>query len=172
MRCLKILISIIFIASCTAEADVNLMAAPTITKGSVGKFSNSVCTRNVTGAEASFVEMSPIDNASFRAAIEKTLENNGLKAADNASCRYVVDANLLGIAVPTVAGKRLPATANVNYSVFSRRSGDAIYLATLVNKHEVEAGKVDMFTLNEQLYEGVIRKSLTQFATEFIREGG
>lgn len=148
------------------------MAAPPVAKAVNADLSNAACTRNVGLNEFINTQMSPINDSSFRDAVDQSLANNGLLASKASKCRYVIDAIFGGIFFPTLSLGTAPAFSNIEYSVSSKEDGHLIYQETVHSSYEDGGIDGDNLHPNEKgkkLYEGIIRKNLILFVTRFIQ---
>lgn len=148
------------------------MAAPPVAAAISADMSNAVCTRHVGLIEFIKNQRDPINDRSFRDAIEQSLANNGLLASEPSRCRFVVDADYYGIlfAMPSVG----PGQGNltVEYSVFSTEDDSLIYQETVRSSNDESANDVEDPNSNEGLkkfHEGIVRENLILFVTRFAQ---
>jgi hypothetical protein len=154
------------LAACASAADPGSMAltsAPPTAKPFPAKLQHAMCVRNVTGGEATNpLWVSKVDNDGFKSALNTSLSDAGLSAANTSSCGYPIDANLLGLSQPA-AGFDLTVTAHVNYKVFDP-SGQPLVLETIDAPYT--AAFSDALIAVERLKkanEGAIRLSIEKF---------
>lgn len=85
---------------------------------------SALCVGAVTGGEETNpLWTSEVDSTAFRGALSDSLANQGLLSASESGCSYRVDSNLLGLNQP-IAGLDMEVTANVNYKVIDKGTGD------------------------------------------------
>ena len=125
-------------------------------------FQRAMCVRNITGGEATNpLWVSKVDNAGFQSALSSSLGNMGL-AAPGGDCAFPIDANLLGLAQPSI-GFDFTVTSHVNYKVYDR-AGQPVLLETV--DAPFTATMSDSLVAFERLRianEGAIRTSIQQF---------
>jgi hypothetical protein len=101
--------------------------APDAAFGADHQLHNSVGVDQVQGgSETNPLWVSNISNTEFRAGLEQSMRNAGLLAADGASARYRVTANLQDLQRP-LAGFDFTVTMTVRYSVVEVASGEVIF---------------------------------------------
>jgi len=155
-------------AACAAPADVRQMTAgaPAAADGPLDPaLRNAVCVELVDGGKKTNpLWVSEVDNRSFLDALEASLANHGLLAPNDESCRFGVEAHLLGLSQPYISID-VEVTANVNYRV--RRPGAAdLYLI-----RTERAAYIERFTADKPLWatrlkaanEGAVRKNIRSF---------
>ena len=155
------------LAACASPAKVENMIAPKAVQTASGSpLANSICVTSVTGGEETNpLWTSEVDNAAFKGALEGSLRNNGLAAAPS-SCRYDLEANMLGLAQP-IAGFDMTVTANVNYSVLDHQSRDAYFQSTVATPYTATVG--DAFAGVKRLRlanEGAVKANIAKFIGE------
>lgn len=153
------------LAACATPADPSAMVArPAATEtpfpvADTGAF----CVGNVTGGEPTNpLWVSKVDNGGFRDALTQSLQLRQLLAASPTSCRYAVDANLLGLSQPTM-GLDLTVTAHVNYTV--GKEGAAPLLAeTITTPFTATFGDSPIAIIRLRMAnEGSIRGNISHF---------
>ncbi|MEO1776529.1 MAG: hypothetical protein AAFS07_16405 [Pseudomonadota bacterium] len=160
------------LAACAEPARV---AEMTVAAGAVDAagtaIERSVCVKSVAGGEETNpLWTSEVDDAGFRGALERSLSNNGLSPTTSADCRYDLDTNLLGLAQPSV-GFDMTVTANVNYSVFTRATGEPFFQSTVQTPFTADFSSA--FAGVERLKlanEGAIRTNIETFLDELVTD--
>ncbi len=173
MNCRFLLVGLAALAlsACASPAKVENMVvsssagAPAANPGLV----EAICVTKVTGGQKTNpLWTSEVDDASFRAALEGSLRNNHLAAANADRCRYDLEANLLGLAQPII-GFNMTVTSHVNYSVLERPSGNSYFLTTVNAPYTATVG--DAFAGVKRLRlanEGSIRSNIQKFIDELL----
>jgi hypothetical protein len=159
-----LLAALALLAACAAPAQTANMIAPATAAARPfpAAFANAMCVRNVSGGqETSPLMTSQVDDASFRAALEASLRQNGL-LADASACRYHVDATLVSLMQPTF-GLDIRVGALVNYKV-EDPSGAILFREPLASGYTAKLSDslvgVDRLRLAN---EGAIRTSIGDF---------
>jgi hypothetical protein len=153
------------LAGCASAADPTAMAvtAQANERPFPQPLQHAMCVRDVTGGEKTNpMWVSKVDNDGFKLALNNSLGSSGLAAADDASCHYKVDVNLLGLSQPGM-GFDMTVTSHVNYKVFDT-SGQPLVLETIDTPYTATVG--DAFVGVERLKlanEGSIRVSIQKF---------
>ncbi|MEM6489548.1 MAG: hypothetical protein AAF677_14975 [Pseudomonadota bacterium] len=120
--------------------------------------------RGHRGEETNPLWTSEVDDAGFRAALERSLAVNDLAPAGPQGCRYGLTANLLGVAQPAV-GFDLEVTANVNYGVF--RYDRPFYQSTVQTPFTADFSSAFLAVERLRLAnEGAIRTNIETFLEE------
>jgi hypothetical protein len=159
------------LSACASPAKVENMVlhSPAAASPADPALANGICVTSVKGGEETNpLWTSEVNDANFRAALEKSLRNSGLLAADAANCRYGLEANLLGLAQPTI-GFDFEVTAHVNYRLLARGSDQPYLLETITSSHTATMG--DAFVGVERLRlanEGAIRKNIEKILTSIM----
>jgi hypothetical protein len=159
------------LSACAAPAKVENMvttagAAPAPANAAI---TEAICVTKVTGGqETNPMWTSEVDDAGFRAALEGSLRNNRLAAANAAGCRYDLGANVLGLAQPAF-GFDLLVTSHVNYSLLEHGSGNPYFLTTITAPYTATVN--DAFAAVTRLRlanEGSIRTNIQMFLDELL----
>ncbi len=129
----------------------------------------AICVTKVTGGEKTNpLWTSEVDDAGFRAALEGSLRNHHLAAANASGCRYDLEANMLGLAQP-IAGFDIEVTSHVNYSVLERPSGKSYFLTTVTAPYTATVGDAFVGVTRLRLAnEGSIRSNIQKFIDELL----
>lgn len=166
-----VIVCVLFIAGCATPARVDQMAvsgqpsqrvAPTPLRNNIavgdvtgGKDTNSMWVSNVGGNE-------------FSLALEESLRNVGLLAANRQAGRFTLTAQLRSLDQP-MFGLDMTVTASVNYVVVERASGKEIFQRTVAIPYTAKMG--DAFIGVERLKlanEGAIRTNISQLIDELF----
>ncbi len=173
MNCRFLLVGLAALAlsACASPAKVENMvtSATTGAQAPNSDLVEAVCVAKITGGEETNpLWTSEVDDAGFRAALEGSLRNNNLAAANADRCRYELEANMLGLAQP-IAGFNITVTSHVNYSVLERDSGSSYFLTTVTAPYTAKLG--DAFAGVKRLRlanEGSIRSNIQKFIDELL----
>jgi len=157
--------SLLVLAGCASAADPTAMSVSVqaTDRPFPQPLQHAMCVRDVTGGEKTNpLWASKVDNEGFKAALNNSLGSTGLAAADDASCHYKIDVNLLGLSQPGM-GFDMKVTSHVNYKVYDA-TGQAFVLETIDAPYTATVG--DAFVGVERLKlanEGSIRVSIQMF---------
>ncbi|MCG8323329.1 MAG: hypothetical protein MI921_27770 [Cytophagales bacterium] len=157
---------LIGVSACAAPAKVENMVvqAATVDAPADPSLSGAICVASVTGGEETNpLWTSEVDDADFKAALQGSLANSGLLAADSDNCNYELEANLLGLAQPSF-GFSFEVTAHVNYSIFTRGARDPYLLETVTASHTATVGDAFFGIRRLRLAnEGAIQNNIKQY---------
>ena len=163
--------AVIALAACASPARLDHMVATADTAAGEpnSSIAGAICISQVTGGEETDpLWFSQVDNAAFRDALQQSLRNNRLAAANTDGCRYDLEVNLLGLAQPTM-GVDMEVTSHVNYSVLERASGEPYFLTTVTAAYTADFGSaflgVDRL---RNASEGAVRQNIQQFISELL----
>ena len=168
MKRLLVIVAIVptLLAACTSPADtegmtVTLMAAREPLDHTL---KGAICVNNVTGGkETNPLWMIEIDNASFWAALERSLSNHGLLGGSQTNCAYGLNANILGYG-QQMAGFNFTATTNVNYMLMYNNSDDPYLLKTVSNSFTATVGDAFVGVVRQRkAIEGAARENIREF---------
>lgn len=148
------------LAACASPAEPQNMTVPAASAPYPAALRQAVCVGSVTGGAATNpMWVSQVDDASFRTALEGSLRNAGLLAAEPA-CRYKVQANLLGLSQPLI-GLDLEVTAHVNYRT-GAEGRQPFLVETISSPYTATFGDAAIAIVRLRLAnEGSIRKNIT-----------
>ena len=170
-RFLLVGLAALALSACASAAKVENMIASTTAGAPVANSDlvEAICVTKVTGGlETNPLWTSEVDDAGFRAALEGSLRNNRLAAANAGGCRYDLEANLLGLAQPIV-GFDMTVTSHVNYSVRERPSGNPYFLTTVTAPYTATFGDAFAGVTRLRLAnEGSIRSNIQKFIDELL----
>jgi hypothetical protein len=156
-------VTLMLLAACATPADPRRMTVPqtSITTGFPESLQHALCVRSVSGGEATNpLWVSEVGNVEFREALTTSLSNAGLLAPQN-SCKYFIDANLLGVSQPSF-GFSMKVTAHTNYKVYDS-AGNPILLATISDSYTEPASALAGYVRVKRATEGAMRGSISQF---------
>lgn len=163
--------AVVVLAACASAARLDHMVATASTAAGQPNPSivEAICIGQVTGGEeTSAFGLSQVDDATFRDALQRSLANNRLAAADTAGCRYDLEVNLLGLAQPLM-GADMEVTSHVNYSLLARPSGEPYFLTTVTAAYTADF--TSAFLGADRLRnanEGAVRQNIQQFIAELL----
>lgn len=165
-------VAILSLGACAQKARVeNMVQGKTsVSVAQDSPLAGAMCVRTVTGGESTNpMWVSKVDNAAFRGALDGSLRNNGLHAGTDATCKYDVDANLLGLSQPII-GISMTVTSNVNYTVEERASKEPYFQTTVSKPYTAEFSAAFLGVKRLQIAnEGSIRTNIQQFIEQLIR---
>ena len=155
---------LVFLSGCASGADPMRMVVrlPPADSNFPAALQHSMCVRTVTGGEATNpLWVSKVSNQDFQSALAQSMDAAGLSAS-SAACKYPVDANLLGLAQPSI-GFDLEVTSHVNYKVYDT-AAQPVMLETISAAYTAKVSEAFAAVKRLQLAnEGSIRGSITQF---------
>lgn len=130
---------------------------------------DAMCVTSVTGGEETNpLWTSQVDDASFRKALETSLNAQGLLAGSADACTYELRANLLGLNQPGM-GFDMTVGSNVNYEVMHKGNETPYFIRSQSASHTATVS--DAFLGFERLRlanEGSIRKNIQQFIAALL----
>ncbi len=130
----------------------------------------NIAVRDVTGGkETNPMWVSNVSSSDFERALETSLRNGGLLAANRQSGRYLLTAHMEKLEQPLM-GFSMTVTATVRYVLHERATGKAVYEQSLSTPYT--AGATDAFLGAERLKlanEGAIRNSIGKLMEEVQR---
>jgi hypothetical protein len=130
---------------------------------------NNVAIRDVTGGqETNPMWKSNVGGSEFSLALEESLRNVGLLAANRQSGRFTLTAHLQRLDQP-MFGLDMTVTASVSYVVAERATGKEVFQRTVAVPYTAKMG--DAFIGVERLKlanEGAIRSNISQLIDELF----
>ena len=163
---------VFLVAGCASPARVDQMAASGQPSQRVAEtpLRNNVAIRDVSGGqETNPMWKSNVGGGEFTLALEESLRNVGLLAANKQAGRFTLTAHLQSLDQP-MFGLDMTVTASVNYVMVERATGKEIFQRTLTLPYTAKMG--DAFIGVERLKlanEGAIRTNISQLIDELFR---
>lgn len=154
----------LLLAACARPADPKGMTMPK--PGDEGAYpaslAKSLCVRKVTGGEETNpVWRSQVDDEAFATSLRGSLENAGLSAPEG-SCRYSIEANILGLDQPGPSANK-EVTAHVNYKVRDKAEAPVL-LETVTASYTAKFSDALLGAERLRLAnQGAMRKNIGQF---------
>ena len=115
------------------------------------------------GEETNPLWVSKVGNSQFREALENSLGNGRLRAADPAAARYLISAKLDRLSQP-LAGLDMSVSATVHYTVTERATKQTVYAQSITSTYTAKFG--DSLLGVERLKlanEGAMRENIKEF---------
>lgn len=162
-RIVAIVLATLLLAACATPADPGAMTLAKPEGGVVaGALKGAVCVRKVMGGEETNpLWVSQVGNGEFTQSLTNSLANAGMLGS-SASCRFFVDADLLGLSQPAF-GLALEVTAHVNYKVYDKADRPAL-METIKSAYTAQFSDSPIAVHRLRLAnEGAIRTSITSF---------
>jgi hypothetical protein len=170
---LKILLSLSFvllITGCATPANRHAMTVPygeTIAKPSE-KLKGQVFVRHVLGGEETNpLWKSKVDNATFKSALEASLDNAGYKS-DSSSAKYVLDATLQDLQQPAI-GLTFDVQSFVSYTVTADGNSKSLPVNAIGSATFSDAllGMERMKMANERAIKENIKAMINKLTSQF-----
>lgn len=157
------------LAACATPADPGAMTLAKPDAGvSAGALKQAVCVRKVVGGEETNpLWVSQVGNGEFTRSLTDSLANAGMLGTSS-SCRYYVNADLLGLSQPAF-GLALEVTAHVNYKVYDKGDRPAL-METIKSAYTAQFSDSPIAVHRLKLAnEGAIRTSISSFLEKLRR---
>ena len=162
-RIIAVVLGTALLSACATPADPGAMTLAKPSGGaSAGALKDAVCVRKVSGGEETNpLWVSQVGNGEFTQSLTQSLANAGMLGS-SASCRWFVDADLLGLSQPAF-GLALEVTAHVNYKVYDKADRPAL-METIKSAYTAQFSDSPIAVHRLRLAnEGAIRTSIASF---------
>lgn len=173
VKMVALVLSAAVLAGCATPARVDQMAAGGATvqaRAMPEALKSNLALRDVTGGkETNPMWVSNVSSSDFERALEASLRNAGVLAANRQSGHYLLTAHLEKLDQPLM-GFSMTVTASVRYVLHERATGKTLFERTLVTPYT--AGVGEAFIGSERLKlanEGAIRSSIGSLIDELAR---
>jgi len=167
-RTVLIVNSTLLLTACLGRADPDRMAVTQIPP--IPKMQSTICIRSITGGEDNAVEYGRVETADFKDALRLTLRNAQMLASEN-ECRYLLDANILGLSRPAIIGSNPEVISSINYKLYDK-GGSPILLETVTSSYTSNmSDSLAGVTRLERASEGSIRANVTEFLQRLSKSG-
>jgi hypothetical protein len=168
---LSLLIGVLLLGGCATPATQMGMTVATPQTGLLRpipeRLRGQVAVKDVMGgSETNPMLVSNISSSDFETALEASLRNVGLGAANRQSGRYLVGATLIKVDKP-LFGASLTVTTTVNYDLIERSSNKTVWTKTITKDYTAQFS--DAFLGAERLRlanEGSARANISAFIDE------
>jgi len=162
---------IALISGCATPARVDQMAASGQPAQRVAETAlrNNISIKDVTGGkETNPMWTSNVGGGEFTLALEQSLRNVGLLAANREAGRFTLTSHLQSLDQP-MFGFDMTVTASVNYIVVERATGKEVFQKTVVLPYTAKMGDSMMGVERLKLAnEGAIRVNISQFIDDIL----
>lgn len=161
------------VAGCATPAGVERMQVDTSlamrTAAAASPLQGKVAVNDVTGgSETNPLWVSKVSSGDFARALESSLRDAGLLAADAKAGPYTLAANLQSLEQPFF-GLSLTVTATVKYLLIERATGKTVYEQTVVTPHTAQLGDALLgFERLRLANEGAMRANISRLIEELI----
>jgi hypothetical protein len=153
------------IAACTADAGRMVATSADTPLAFSAAWQHSLCLRTVGGGETLNLlsQAGVVEDAAFREALEKTLEQNQLLAQPS-GCKYYLDVDILGVSQPShgLFVTSVQTISHVNYKIFDTSQKPA-FVDTVSSSYTEDFSLLPAAARAQRASEGAVRTNFDQF---------
>jgi hypothetical protein len=155
----------LILTSCTADAGRMAATSTSTPLAFPAAWQHSICLRTVEGGDKwnLLSEAGVVEDAAFREALERSLQQSQVLAQPNA-CKYYLDVDILGVSQPSqgIFVTSVQTISHVNYKIFDGNQKPA-FLDTVSSTYTEDFSLLPAVARMQRASEGAVRTNFDQF---------